>query len=181
MVKEELPNTVIEVFDSRSVAGALGFIVLESARVASHGVDLNTVIATANKVKGRVSFLGMLDTLYYLKRGGRIGKAAAWAGSILQIKPILEHSPESGITMPVARPRTRNNGIDYMLHLLEDRVGSAKVHVMVHHADDLVQAEKIKNYITEKLNCVEIYITELTPMMGVHTGPGMLGIAYYSE
>jgi DegV family protein with EDD domain len=179
LAKKELPDTVIEVFDSRAVAGALGFIVLEAARTASQGATLPVVIDRAKDIMGRVKFLGMLDTLYYLEKGGRIGKAVAWAGSLLQVKPILGHSPSVGQTMPVARPRTKKKAVESMLKIMEESVAGSEVHVMIHHAGVPEQAEKLKVAITARFNCAELYVTEFTPIMGVHTGPGLLAIAFY--
>jgi len=181
MAKEELPNTTIAVLDSRSVSSALGFIVREAARVASEGAKLPHVIEAARDMMGKVNFLAMLDTLYYLARLGRIARAAAWAGSLLSMKPILEHSPATGETMPVARPRTRAKAIERMLKLMAQRIGNSKVHVMVHHADELQEGENLLSEIQSRFNCVESYITEFTPVMGVHTGPGLLAIGFYTD
>ena len=98
LAKEEISDTTIEVFDSRSVAGALGFIVLEAARAVSQGAELAQAAETVRNMMGRVNFLAMLDTLYYLARTGRTARAAAWAGSLLSMKPIVEHSPAIGET-----------------------------------------------------------------------------------
>lgn len=179
--KEEMPDTTIEVFDSRSVSGALGFIVREAALVAGQGADLAQAIEAARNMMGRVNFLAMLDTLYYLARLGRIARAAAWAGSVLSMKPILEHSPAVGETMPVARPRTEARAVERMLEIMAQRVGKAKVHVMVHHADEMEDGEKLLTEIKRRFDCVESYITEFTPVMGVHTGPGLLAISFYAD
>jgi DegV family protein with EDD domain len=181
MAKEEIPNTTIEVLDSRSVAGALGFIVLEAARAASQGAELTQVAETARNMMGRVNFLAMLDTLYYLARTGRVARAAAWAGSLLSVKPIVEHSPAIGETAPVARPRTKTKAVERMLEVMAQRMGDSKVHVMVHHADELEEAEKLAAEINSRFSCVELYLTEFTPLMGVHTGPGLLAIAFYAD
>ena len=181
MAKEEIPNTTIEVFDSRAASGALGFIVLEAARVASQGAELTQVAETARNMMGRVNFLAMLDTLYYLARTGRVARAAAWAGSLLSMKPIVEHSPAIGETTPVARPRTKTKAVERMLEIMAQRMGDSKVHVMVHHADELEEAEKLAAEINSRFSCVESYLTEFTPLMGVHTGPGLLAIAFYAE
>jgi DegV family protein with EDD domain len=181
IAKEEIPNTVIEVFDSRSVAGALGFIVREAARFASKGADLVEVVEVARNTMGKVNFLAMLDTLYYLARLGRIARAAAWAGNMLDMKPVLEHSPAIGETMPVARPRTRRRAIERMLQIMAVRTGGSPVHVMVQHADELEEAKKLAAVIESRFNCVEMYITEFAPVMGVHTGPGLLAIGFYAD
>jgi len=181
IAKEEMPDTTIEVFDSRSVSGALGFIVREAARVAGQGADLAQAVEAARNMMGRVNFLAMLDTLYYLARLGRIARAAAWAGYVLSMKPILEHSPAVGETTPVARPRTKAKAVERILEIMAQRVGKAKVHVMVHHADEMEDGEKLLTEIKGRFDCVESYITEFTPVMGVHTGPGLLAIAFYAD
>lgn len=181
VAKDEIPGTNIEVFDSRAVGSALGFIGREAARVASEGGGMDETIAAARDMMGRVNFLAMLDTLYYLARLGRIGKAAAWAGSVLDMKPVLEHNPAIGETMPVARPRTKKKAVERMLQIMSERMGDAKVHVMVQHADDLEEAKKLAEEIESRFNCMEMGITEFTPVMGVHCGPGLLAIGFYAD
>jgi len=181
IAKEEIPNTTIEVFDSRSVAGALGFIVREAARVASDGAGLGETIEAARKMRGKVNFLAMLDTLYYLARLGRIARAAAWVGSVLDMKPVLGHDPAVGETVPVARPRTKKRAVERMLKIMVERMGDSKVHVVVQHADELEEAKKLAAEIESRFNCVEMSITEFAPVMGVHAGPGLLAIGFYAD
>jgi len=181
MAKREIPHTPVEVFDSRAVGGSLGFITMAAARLAKNGSDLDNCVEAARHIMDKVNFLAMLDTLYYLARLGRIAKAAAWVGSVLSMKPILGHSPAVGVTEPVARPRTKDRAIKFMLEKMAQTVGNAKVHVMVHHADELEEARKLLGDIKARFKCVESYITEFTPVMGVHTGPGLLAICFYAE
>jgi DegV family protein with EDD domain len=128
-----------------------------------------------------VNFLAMLDTLFYLARTGRIGRAAAWAGSLLDVKPIVEHSPSIGETTPLARPRTKPKAVEHMLNTMARRVGDSTVHVMVHHADELEEGEKLKAEIGSRFSCAELHLTEFTPVMGVHAGPGLLAISFYAD
>jgi DegV family protein with EDD domain len=178
---EVVPKTTIEVLDSRAVAGALGLIVLEAAKAADRGADLTQVGNVARTMMGKVCLLAMVDTLYYLARTGRIARAAAWAGSLLDMKPVLEHIPAIGETMPVARPRTRKKAVELMLKLMVERVGNRKIRVIVHHADELEDGEKLKAEIGKRFNCAELYLTEFTPAMGIHSGPGTLGISFYAD
>ncbi len=178
---EVIPDTAIEVVDSRAVAGALGFVALEAARVASQGAELPQVVDAARSMIGRVNLLAMLDTLYYLARTGRTARAAAWAGAVLNMKPVLEHSTSVGETTPVARPRTKSKAVKLMLELMAERVGNSTVHVMVHHADELEEGEKLKAEIGSRFSCAELYLTEFTPGMGVHAGPGILGLSFYTD
>ena len=179
--KEAVPNTTIEVIDSRAVGGALGFIVLEAARAASQGAELHQVIDVARNMMGRVGFLAMVDTLYFLAKTGRIARAAHWAGLLLDVKPVLEHNPAVGETMPVARPRTRAKAVEVMLKLMAEKVGNRTVHVIVHHADELEDGEKLKAEIGKRFTCAELYLTEFTPAMGIHAGPGVLAISFYAD
>lgn len=181
MAKEELPNTTIEVLDSRAAASALGLIVVEAARVAEQGADLTQVTEVARGMMPRVHYLAMVDDLYYLARTGRIGKAMAWAGSVLNIKPIVGHDTSVGVTFPVDRPRTKAKAISRLLELMEERIGGSRAHVIVTHADEEEEGEKLKAEIASRFNCAEIYLTEFTPGMGVHAGPGVLGAAFYTE
>jgi len=181
MAKEMLTNTAIEVIDSRAVGGALGLIVIEAARAASQGADLAEVAEVARGMMPRVHFIAMLDTLFYLARTGRTGRAAAWAGTLLKIKPVLEHTTSTGVTMPVARPRTKVKALRQLVEIMSERVGDSPVHVIAHHADELEDGEKLKAEIASRFNCVELYLTEFTPGMGVHAGPGVLAITFYTE
>ena len=179
--RDILPETAIEVHDSRAVAGALGFIVLEAARTAKRGGALGETIDTMLTVKDKVNALFMLDTLYYLARTGRVARAAAWATTLLDMKPILEHSPAIGETTPVARPRNRAKAIEHLLGLMEERVGNSRVHAMVQHADEPEESERLMSLVRSGFDCTELYCTDFSPAMGVHCGPGMLSICFYTD
>jgi DegV family protein with EDD domain len=181
MAKDVIPNTVIKVIDSRAVAGSLGFIVLEAARIANQGADLASVAEVTRNMMRKVGSFFMLDTLYYLARTGRVARAAAWAGSMLNMKPVVAHFPSLGETTPVARPRSRTKAIECMLEIMADRIGDSKAHVIVEHADEFEEAEKFKATINSRFNCAELYVSEFTPTMGVHAGPGVLGASFYTD
>ena len=181
MAREEMPNTAIEVIDSRTVAGSMGFIVLAAARAAAEGADLVSAGDAARSMIPRVSFVSAIDTLYYLARTGRTGKASAWAASVLNIKPIVEIPTSEGQTVPVERARTRAKAMKRLLGIVAERVGESPVHVMVHHADMPEEAEAVRAQLAAQFDCAELHVTEFTPLMGVHTGPGLVGIAFYKE
>ena len=181
MASEALPGLSIEVIDTRAVGGALGFVVLEAARAAEGGADVDEVCEVARQTMKKVVLVAMVDSLYYLARTGRIGKAAAWAGSILNMKPVLEHTTDVGETMPLARPRSKAKAVEVMLDAMTERVGNAKVHVNVHHADELEEGKKLMAEIERRFNCVELLFTEFTPGMGVHAGPGIIGMSFMTD
>ena len=99
----------------------------------------------------------------------------------IEAKPILEHNPAVGETIPVARPRTKRTATERMLQIMAQRVGSSTVHVMVQHADELAEAEALATEIESRFNCAEMYIVEFAPIMGVHAGPGLLAVSFYAD
>ena len=121
----------------------------------------------------------MLDTLKYLQRGGRIGKAEALLGVALKIKPILFIN--DGVVDVLAKPRTTNRAIRIMLNEMEKRVASRPVHVAVLHADAPESAADLRKRVEERFDCVEVFTCAFTPVMGVHAGPGVIGLAFYAE
>ena len=181
MALERRPGTAIEVLDSRAASSAMGLIALEAARAANTGADLARTLDAARGMIPRVTYLAMVETLYYLARTGRIGKAAAWAGSMLNIKPIVGHDTSVGLTTPVARPRTRAKAVNLLLELMSDKIGDSQAHVIVNHADELEDGKKLEAEIASRFNCVEIHLAEFAPSMGIHAGPGVLGAAFYTD
>ena len=178
--KTALPKVVIEVLDCGTAAAAQGLVVLAAAKAAASGKNLNEVIETAQSIMSRVNLFATLDTLHYLVKGGRVPQAAALVNSLLKIKPIftLDHAEAH----TVALPRTIPSAMKRMLKLMEKKVVKGQpLHVAVMHADALDKAVVLRNRIASQFDCAELFITEFTPVMGVHTGPGLLGIAFYSE
>ena len=179
MAKSELPGVTIELLDSQTAAAAQGLIVLGAARAAAAGKSLAEVLATAENLVKKVHLLIMMDTLYYLAKGGHVPRIAVLAGSLIKIKPILTIS--GGEASPVANPRTTPRAIDRMLRLMEQRmVRGQPLHIAITHAAVEDTAIELKNRIASQYDCSELFITEFTPVMGVHTGPGAIGICFYS-
>jgi len=180
MNKEALPDVTIEVLESDTAAAGQGLVALAAAKAAASGKNLTEVIETAKSVMQRVKLLAMLDTLYYLVKGGRVPKAAALANSLLRIKPVF--TVNGGDAHTVALPRNTSNAIKHMLKLMRQKVVKGQpLHVAVMHADALDKAIALRNQISSRVNCAELFITEFTPVMGVHTGPGVIGVAFYNE
>ncbi len=180
ITRETLRDREIEVMECTTAAAGQGLVVLAAARAAAEGKTLEEVKEIARKVMDRVNLLATLDTLQYLAKSGRVPQAAAMVNSILNIKPVftLDHSDAH----TVALPRTMKSAINKMLKLMQSMVKKGHpLHVAVIHADALEQAESFKNRISAQFVCREIFITEFTPVMGVHTGPGLIGVAFYEE
>ncbi len=179
MAKEALPNVVIELLDCTTAAAGQGLVVLAAARAAASGKDLTEVVTTVRSVMQRVSLFATLDTLHYLVKGGRVPKAAGLASSLLQIKPIF--TVNGGDAFPVVNARTTSGAIKRILKLMGQKVVKGQpLHVAVMHADVIDRAVALSREISARFDCTELFITEFTPVMGVHTGPGVIGVAFYS-
>ncbi len=97
------------------------------------------------------------------------------------MKPVLEHSTSVGETAPFARPRSTGKAVELMLRTMAERMGTSPVHVLVHHADEARAGEDLKAEVERRFRCAECYLTEFTPIMGVHAGPGVLALAFWQE
>lgn len=180
LARDVLPRTAIQVLDSGTAAMAQGFVVLAAARAARLGKDLKEVTEAATRTMPLVELVAVLDTLHYLARGGRVPQVAAWAASLLQIKPILALSNgEAGL---LERVRTRKKAFSRLVEIMRERIGRKRpLHASVFHAQALEEALALREEILRELQPQELYLTEFTPVMGVHTGPGVVGLAYYAE
>jgi DegV family protein with EDD domain len=180
MAKNDLPGVKIDVMECTTAAAGQGLVALAAARAASLDKPLTEVKENANNVMEKVNLYATLDTLVYLARSGRVPQAAAMVNSLLNIKPVFTLNHADPHTVALAR--TMKNALNRMLKFMESSVTKGQqLHVAVMHADDLEEAEFLKDRIAAQFQCREIYITEFTPVMGVHTGPGLIGVAFYGD
>jgi DegV family protein with EDD domain len=178
IAKAELPQTTIELVDSHTATPAEGFVVLAAARAATEGKDLAEVVSVAKDIRDRVDCIVLLDTIRHVYRSGRIPKIASQVGSILNIRPILT---VSGTVHFVTAVRNRERGIERVLRMMRDRVGQSPVHVAVFHAYAPDEAEKLKEKLSAEFNCVELWLSEFSPVIGYACGTGTIGLAFYAE
>lgn len=178
MLLELMPDLHIEVIDTLNVSMCQGWIVIESARAALAGSSLTEIVALAKKMIPVTQMIQTADTLKYLYMGGRIGKAQQLAGALLRIKPLI--GMKDGIIVPLGQARSRSKAYQMMVEMVESAVGSmGKIKVAYMHAAAREEAEKLKEMVEERLTCVESFVSELSPALGVHTGPGTAGLCYY--
>ena len=179
MILEDYPDAEIHILDSKTNCMQMGFAVIEAARAASEGKSINEVINAANHVINNSRFLFTPETLEYLKKGGRIGGAAALFGNVLQIKPIL--TVVNGETSVFKKVRTRKKAIEEIVKtVLEEIEAKGFGDIVVHHIncqeDGLKLAKALENKLGKKVD-----IQSIGPVIGVHVGPGSIGIAYYTK
>ncbi|MDA1215780.1 MAG: DegV family protein [Chloroflexi bacterium] len=175
---ESLPGVDIRVLDSQTAGTAEGLLVLEAARLADSGASIEDVQAAAEQRVHSVYLMAYLETLYYVWRGGRVPRVAMWMGRLLKIRPVLELS-EGHIGM-VERPRTTRLATDRLISRARERIGSSPARIAVIHAGAPEPAAALEERIRQELAPVELFISELTPVIGAHTGPGLVGCAFHS-
>ncbi len=178
MAREVLPELHIEVIDSRNVSLCQGWMVIEAARAALEGGSFEGVIERVRQLIPKTRMIQTADTLRYLYMGGRIGKAKHLVGSLLRIKPLI--GMEDGVIVPLGTARSRSKAYQRIAEMMEEAAGHlGQVKVALVHAAALQELEELRYIIEERLTCVETLIAELSPALGVHTGPGTVGVCYY--
>ena len=178
-VEKELPSISIEVFDSLTTTAAEGFVALAAARAAAQGKSLSGVVKVAEEMRDKVNFIILLDTIRHIYRSGRIPKIASQIGSMINIKPILTMS--SGTMRFVGAVRNKERGIQRLLSMLRSQVGQSPIHVAVMHAYAPDEAKRLMERISPEFNCVELWLTEFSPVMGYVCGTGTVGFAFYKD
>jgi DegV family protein with EDD domain len=180
MVGKELSSAVIEIIDSETVAAAEGLIALAAARAAKEGKTFKEVKAVASKVRERVRFLGLLETIKHVYRTGRIPKLASQIGSLISLKPILTGA--NGVIRFAGAARTKRSGMEKMLGMMRKQIGHlGQIHVAVMHADAAGEAQMLRERIAAEFNCAELFVTDFTPIMACATGKGTVALAYYKS
>jgi DegV family protein with EDD domain len=163
----------IQVIDSTTAAGGLGFMVLAAVKGARDGMDGAAVAAHVTDARKDLKMWFAVDTLEFLKRSGRIGAASAWIGSTLKIKPIL--TLEQEIT-PVERVRTSGRAFERMVAYAQDRHEAGADGWVVQHIQSRDEAERLAERCRQIFESDPVFVSEIGPVLGVHTGPGLLGV-----
>jgi DegV family protein with EDD domain len=175
----QLPSLPIEILDSGSAGMGQGFVVLAAARLAMEGASLSQVVEKAREVASKVQLLATLDTLEYVVRGGRLAAAANLVRPALQVKAMV--SLQRGNLRLLGLARSRDKAVQRLLDLMAEEVDDKPIHAAVLHSDVFEEAERLRQVVAERFHCLELYLTALTPVMGVHAGPGVLGVIFYPE
>ena len=179
IAQQDFPDADIRIIDTRTVAGPLGAIVLEADRLAKQGGSADEVEALVRSMMGRVRIYFMVDTLEYLRRGGRIGGAQALMGAVLQIKPILTFT--DGRVEQFERERTKKKALARIRELvMTESARGAGAHLSVNHADARQEAEELAADLKQALGTDEVMVLDMPPAIVTHAGPGMLAIGFFT-
>lgn len=175
--RDELPGRPIEVIDSLSTSVGLGLMVQEALAMAEAGATRDEIVARLNAMREQIHILFVVDTLEYLQRGGRIGKAQAFVGTLLKFKPLL--GIMNGEVVPVARVRSTRKAQETMLELLAQQVPARgpEVRLAVTHAMIPDDAARIGQELMALFGSRRLFISSLGPVLGTHVGPGTIGAA----
>ncbi|MCS7259423.1 MAG: DegV family protein [Anaerolineae bacterium] len=178
MAEARIPGVRIEVIDTLQVSGVHALAAIEAANVALQGGSLEKVAEAARYVARSGLMLQAFDTLRYLYLGGRIGKAKHLVGTLLNIKPIV--SMADGIVVPMGQARSIEQAYQKMIDMMADNgAGKGPIKVMITHNAAPDRAATLRELVTRTFDCREMYITQTSPALGVHTGPGMIGVSYF--
>jgi DegV family protein with EDD domain len=171
--RQNAANTCyIEVIDSKSVTMGLGPLAIAAAKAARQGASMNDVVKLVqDSVKG-IYLAGSLDTLDFLQKGGRVGRAGAWLGSILSIKPII--SVSEGEVVPLERVRTRAKAIGRMYQLLEEHLPARELAVV--YSTDAEEANRMVAHVKKVSPQQSLYLARFGPVLGTYVGPDSLGV-----
>jgi DegV family protein with EDD domain len=175
LAASQVGEHIVTVVDSRSAAMGCGFAVLAAARSAAAGADAAEVAEAARRTAAQTSTFFVVDTLEHLRRGGRIGAAAAVLGSALAVKPVL-HVKE-GRVVPLEKVRTAARANNRLVQRAVEAAGEGPVSVAVHHLAAEERAERLAAELRERLPALrELHVSELGAAIGAHVGPGAVGV-----
>jgi DegV family protein with EDD domain len=174
-----LPDAPISVVDTLNTSIALELMVYAAAEAIQGGATLEQVTAQMEAMKGQIYTLFVVDTLEYLAKGGRIGAAKALMGTMLSIKPIL--TLKDGAIEALEQVRSKKKAVARMMDLIQSHVGSRgpEARIAVTHALAPKEAEEVRHELVARLGCREPSVTDLGPVLGTHTGPGVVAAAVY--
>ena len=179
-LREQFPQRDIRVLDTRGASLGEGLIVLEAAHMAQQGADMDAIAARVRELSGKMRQHFMVDDLKFLRKGGRLSGAAALAGTLLQIKPILQGDPEGKIVV-LCKERGRKKATDKLVQLYQEMVEDKAAPVGISHAAAPAEALHLATALRQAGCTGEILSVCHEPVTGAHVGPGMLAVYFYSQ
>lgn len=178
--KDFVPGLPIKVVDSLFSAIGEGLVAVSAARAAKLGKSIDEITIRAELVRDHTHLLFVVDTLEYLHKGGRIGGAKKLLGTALNIKPILHF--EDGSIQPLSQTRTKKKGVEELLNIAAERLGTGKMaEAGVVHVDCFEEGQSLVEKVKKRFDPSRIHLSDVSPVVGTHVGPGALGLAFYPE
>lgn len=177
VLARDMVKVPVDVIDSKGASMMIGFAVLEAARAAKEGMDRESILNKIYDVIKKLKVYFVVDTLDWLQRGGRIGKASAFLGDLLNIKPMLTIS--NGLVTPVEKIRGNTRVLDRLLEKVSVDANRAPFTGTILHAGCRDKAEKYKEIFEKHFDFKELTISAIGAVIGTYTGPGTTGIIYY--
>lgn len=173
---EEMGKVPVTIFDSLSTSIGLGILIQQAVQALDAGEPLPQVVKMLEVMRDEMTIGFVVDTLEYLHKGGRIGKAAALMGTLLNVKPVLTLT--HGLIEPLDKARSKRKGLERVITYIQEAVGTEKPMVAgIAQLETAEEAESVRQAMLERFNCKDCFIAELSPVIGTHTGPGVIGIA----
>ncbi len=179
MAQKHLPDIPLHIVDSKSTSAGLALVIKAMVSARSKGLNPAEMFSLANRIIENLSVFFVVDTLEYLYKGGRIGGASRFLGGALDIKPILYLTPEGKIDA-LEKVRTKKKALQRLMNLAVEKAAGKKAQVGVIHAQAPADAEAVARELGSRINCADLEISELSPVIGTHVGPGTLGIALHT-
>lgn len=178
VARKMFPESNIEIIDSFSASMGTGLMVLVAARMAEIGKTKEEIIVEVEKLKASMRLVGVIDTLEYLHKGGRIGKAQALLGFLLNVKPLLVF--REGELDSLGKARARGKAWQILLEYIKDEITPQDpIRLSIMHAQALEEAKKVEGILRDNFNCQEVILTCMGSTIGTHLGPGIVALAYY--
>ncbi|ACL20840.1 degV family protein [Desulfitobacterium hafniense DCB-2] len=178
LIAQEFKDMIIEVVDTKTLSMGLGMTVIEAARESRRTVDFEHVVASAKKAVEQIKGYYVLSTLEYLKKGGRIGYVAGTIGELLSLKPIISIN-EEGKYFTFAKVRGREQSLKRLKQVLLDHLKESIASVAIVHGGSEKEARDLEKVAREHPNVKEVFFGQISPALGVHTGPGLVGLLVY--
>ncbi|MFC4075854.1 DegV family protein [Salinithrix halophila] len=175
LMAEDFEGMKIDVIDSKGLSWVLGFLVLESAKLIRQKMDYEEILEKIEQAKEHIRGFFVIDTLEYLKAGGRIGKVAATLGTMLNLKPVISIDQEGKFT-PFTLARGKKQALKKMLETVLKQLESTKANIAILQGRAEKEAEALREKLKEIENVCELTISSISPALVVHTGPGLVGL-----
>ena len=173
---EDHPKLTSHIFDTKILAMPEGIVALEVANLINKGLSFDEIVSSIPNIRKNIKGFFTINTLDYLKKGGRIGKISGTIGEILNLKPIVSVD-EDGVYYTVCKARGRKQSISKLISILKEELEKGKCNVWVLQGGALEEAKALKETIKDFNNVESVDLSQISPALGVHGGPGLLGLA----